>query len=106
MKIEFLSHVKLDGEYNPVGSIADVDDKVAKGLVKAGHAVKAGSKKGEPKLTDINGIGDEIAGGLEQIGVNTVAALAGVDADSVADLPGVSKNDAKKFIKAAKKLIG
>ena len=69
---------------------------------------KAAAGPGTPPkpddLTDISGIGDDIAATLNRIGVGDFKTLSNMPVDRLAELPGVSPKKAKGFIKEAKKL--
>ncbi|MGH9854514.1 MAG: helix-hairpin-helix domain-containing protein, partial [Blastocatellia bacterium] len=56
-------------------------------------------------LTEIEGIGEATARRLEEIGIDSVTALAEASPDKLTQLKGITTSKARQFISAAKKLL-
>jgi predicted flap endonuclease-1-like 5' DNA nuclease len=65
---------------------------------------KPSAPTGPADLTEVKGIGPVYAERLVAAGFDTIAALAGGDAEAIGNAAGVSADTAKKWVKAASDL--
>lgn len=116
-----INTVKAGGEYYFPGdtipdkalSEDDVKSLLASGVIKdfdPGHKAKYEEAKKPPPdyendLTEIKGIGHDIAGTLNGLGIRSFNDLSKADPDRIAILPGVSRKKAKEFISEARKKV-
>jgi len=119
VKYTVLSCIKNNGQYYNVGDPIELEKEAGDALKAAGlvkdfapedkEAVKKPvEKKPAPRyvpddLTQIKGIGPDLAGTLNRLGIETFTQLSNTGVNTLAGIPNVSEKKARAFIKAAKK---
>ena len=130
MRIEIVRGTFIDGQPHAAGAVVEVDDSAALALLQMGKAKPAPARpesavaapaetavmpRPAPKdvrartsvfVSEVPGIGDEMAQALTALGIETVAQLLAADEATLTGIKGVGKATARKWLAAAQEMVG